>query len=136
MPHAVQDCYRSKGCLPEWKGLEWSQVNIHSYTIYTHKHLLPQCSATCDGVQKRRIECKLGNETLPSNRCPIGKPSIIQRCGPVCPVLEICNKEFCHLDGLGSCPQKCCNTCKAILTQLTPLLRYKLCEKACCKECS
>jgi len=26
MPPAVRDCYLTKGCPPEWKGLEWSQV--------------------------------------------------------------------------------------------------------------
>ena len=98
-------------------------------------HLFSQCSATCDGVQTRKIECKLGNEVLPNERCPIAKPSIIQRCGPDCPELKICDKEFCHLDGLGSCPQKCCDTCKAILASLAPSLRYKLCGKVCCKKC-
>ncbi|XP_065895663.1 A disintegrin and metalloproteinase with thrombospondin motifs 17-like [Dysidea avara] len=118
-PPYVQDCYKSEGCLPEWKG-QWSQ-----------------CSATCDGTQRRRIECKLGNETLPAERCPIGKPSIFQRCSPECPVLEVCKKEYCHLDSIESCPKECCDECKVSLAQfkLTPLQRYNLCEKECCKKC-
>ena len=100
-------------------------------------YLFSQCSALCDGTQRRRIECKLGNETLPAERCPIGKPSIFQRCSPECPVLEVCKKEHCHLDGLGSCPKECCNKCKVSLAQfrLTSLQRYNLCEKECCKKC-
>jgi len=100
-------------------------------------HLFSQCSAPCDGTQKRRIICILGNKTLPGESCPVARPSIEQLCGRECPRLNICKNEFCHSDNLGSCPRECCRSCKEKHTGpgWTPQLRYKLCEKRCCEEC-
>jgi len=81
--------------------------------------------------------CILGNEILHDERCPAARPSIIQRCGPECPTLEICdNKDFCRLDNLALCPKECCDMCEKALPGLTPQQRYQVCEKNCCKRCS
>jgi len=74
----------------------------------------------------------MGNETVDDKRCPDVKPGM---CSSECPYL-ICLNQFCHLDNLGICEQKCCEDSITVVPEfLGPLLRYRLFEEPCCNRC-
>jgi len=106
---------------------------LAQYRINVKCCFCTQCSKTCDGVQTRKLHCKLGNETLSDERCPDSAiPSKVQSCGPKCQISKTCSKPYCHKDELSQCQISCCDYCNRTVPSL-PLIRYNVCEKPCCE---
>ncbi|XP_065902588.1 papilin-like [Dysidea avara] len=115
-PSHTQTCYKTEGCHPEWHTSDWSS-----------------CSKTCDGIQTRTLHCKVGNATLPDERCPHNaKPGVVQACSPKCPFTAECLMEFCHKHNISPCQKECCNQCEQMIPSLSPLARHVLCDRPCC----
>jgi len=111
--------------------------------------LFLQCSATCDGVRRRKLDCKLGNVSLAHKKCLEKKPNMLESCSPPCYPSMICEEWYCSkkaatLDAtkLSQCHIDCCNECKDRIKDPTDTtdyilkffakIRYHLCEKPCC----
>ncbi|XP_065887872.1 papilin-like [Dysidea avara] len=115
-PSHTQTCYKTEGCHPEWHTSDWNS-----------------CSKTCDGIQTRTLHCKVGNATLPDERCPSNtKPIVVQACSPKCPFTAKCLMEFCHKHSISPCQKECCNQCEQMIPSLPPLARHMLCDRPCC----